>query len=658
MSVGPFFLGPYEVLPEPCLLRCQGQETKLTPRNMDVLVYLAENADRVVTSQELLEHFWSPVASDHAVHKAISELRGALGDSVRGQQFIKTLPRRGYRMLQTPTTREHRPPANERWRTLWRQFTAGVDPRKLMVSLGTLAVMLGLLAMALQQRPPPSRDNVVTIGVEPFNVPGGGQEQADLLHHGLRTSLINQLARLRAVRVVALDSLQSGDTADGVDHILGGTLLQADGKQRLLVRLVRSDDGVHEYSERFELGQDGVFSVQDHIVSNIVTALSIHLDEEQRARMYDWGTTNAVAYERFMKGDFYYNQFNPRDFERAMGLYQDATELDPHFINAHLGIATAANNLSVFSRLEKQRHLLRRVSEVHRDVASIAPEHAVLESIRAIEMRMAGSEYRRQESILRRQILSGDAPGYALAHYALFLIGARLYEEAEGFLNAARETRPYELTPDESWDYRVTIAEPQQAIRLRKDQLMLRPKHIGMLGPLARDLFAAGRTQEARWYLERLREEDSEGLTLDYSEQIIAALSGKLPVDGPALEAIYQRGQDYFFNNGVVAFTLGDLDRGISFWARLEPLQKRKALNMIHVSERYFPADIIDHPRYQQLLEYLDLGLSWQRTLMEGVMAMREITGVGLSPEAGEAYRQERFLSRNNAWPLPGSPLG
>ncbi|TXS91389.1 hypothetical protein FV139_16845 [Parahaliea maris] len=651
MSLGSFFIGPYEVSPEQCVLRFQGQETKLTPRNMDVLVYMADHAERVVTSSELLERFWSPVASDHAVHKAISELRGALGDSVRSQQFIKTLPRRGYKLLQAPVGNDAdaTPPG---WLAkLQQRLTAGLDYRKLATVVGTIVIMLGLLSLALNHRPTTSTPDIVTIGVESFSFQGESPNSTSFMREGLRTSLINQLARLRAVRVVALEPESEAAREEDVDHVLQGTLLQADGKLRAMVRLVRSEDGVHEYSERFELQQDSVFSVQDHIVSNIVTALSIHLDEEQRALMYDWGTTNAVAYERFMKGDFYYNQFNPRDFERAIQLYQDAAELDPHFINAHLGIAAAANNLSVFSQLEKQRELLKLVSEVHRNVASVAPDHEALEAIRAIEMRMAGSEYRRQEQVLRRQVLSGDAPSYALAHYALFLIGARLYEEAEGFLDAARETSPFELNPDESWDYRVTIARPEEAIRLRKDQLMLRPKHIGMLGPLVRDLFIEGRPQEAEWYLERMREEDTEGLNLDYTEQMLAVLSGALKPESPELESLYHRDQNYFFNNGAVAFALGDLDRGIDFWARLEPLQKRKALNMIHLSERYFPAAVIDSPRYQQLLEYLDLGLSWQRTLLEGVQAMEKVTGVGMSPAASAAYSQRRFVSRNTAWP-------
>ncbi len=654
-----FYLGPYEVSPEQCLLSSDESQTKLTPRNMDVLAYLAEHANRVVTSDELLDKFWSPVASDHAVHKAISELRGALGDSVRKQQFIKTLPRRGYMLLVAPTTARHKTGKLGGFRKLLRGFSAQINYRHLATGIGAIALLVSLLLMTtdLQGNRGPGGGQV-TVGLEPFTYQGDQSESSEFLREGLQTSLLNQLSRLKEVRVVALGESGGEPATQQVDHILQGTFFEAEGEQRVMVQLIRTNDGVHEYSERFDLDESGLFSVQDFIVSNVVTALSIHLDDQQRGLMYDWGTTNAVAYERFKRGDFYYNQFNPADFERAIKLYQEATRLDPNFVNAHVGLANAANNLSVFSGLKRQRELLRLVSEVHREVASRALGDDALESIRAVEMRMAGTEYRRQEQQLRQQILSGNPPSFALSHYALLLIGARLYDEAGRFLDAAEETGPFELTPDESWDYRVTIVEPAEAIRRRKDQLMLRPKHIGALGPLARALYLENREAEAQWYLDQQQAEDRDGIISDYTRLVIAVLSGELHPQSEELEALYSRGDNYLYNNGALAFMLGDLDRGIEFWSQLRPLQKRRLLNLTHDSERYFPDSVIESPRYAALLERLDVGISWQRTLMEGVIAMREITGVDLSIAARHAYKNETMVPNNTLWAArSGNPL-
>lgn len=84
---------------ESCTIVEGEREVKVTPRSMDVLVYLLEHRGRVVSPDELLDQFWSPLASDHAVHKAIAELRAAMGDSVRQQRYLKTVPKRGYKLL-------------------------------------------------------------------------------------------------------------------------------------------------------------------------------------------------------------------------------------------------------------------------------------------------------------------------------------------------------------------------------------------------------------------------------------------------------------------------------------------------------------------------------------------------------------------------------
>ena len=67
---------------------------------MDVLNYLAENAGQVVSHDELLKHFWhGSFPSDHAVHKAIAELRSALGDDAHHPSYIRTIPKRGYSLI-------------------------------------------------------------------------------------------------------------------------------------------------------------------------------------------------------------------------------------------------------------------------------------------------------------------------------------------------------------------------------------------------------------------------------------------------------------------------------------------------------------------------------------------------------------------------------
>jgi len=645
-------IGPFAISRGAGTITLGDVENKVSPRSMEVLIHLAENADRIVSSEELLSRFWSSVASDHAIHKAIAELRAAMGDSVRRQRYIKTVPKRGYKLqvsvlADSAVVIPETPSLGRRLMAAWELM----DARLLAVGFCASFVLIALVWVAGMERRGAAADGLV-IGVPPFRFESNGIETNRYLVDGLTSTLINDLSMLNSLSVVSLlDSPASTPRLPGrVSHVLQGTLIQAEDRLRVIVNLVRAEDGVQEYSGRFDMSEGDLFAIQDTIVTNIVSALEIHLDAEERARMQDWGTHDAMAYDRFMKGEFHNAQFNPADWELAIAFYKEAIDLDPGFINAYLGVAAAANNLSVFARIPKKQALIALVAEVHREVATLDRENAALQSIRAIETRMAGNEHHQEEALLRQQILSGNPPPFAMAHYALLLIGARLYDEASQFLDKAAEVGPFEISPDEIWSYRVSLLPPEDAIVARKLELQVRPKHVGYLGAVARELNYTGNAPESEPFLERQRQADTEGISADYTRAVIEAWRGRLSPDSDAFAIEVAKAQDAAFTNGVVSFINGDLQLGTQFWSGLHPLQKRWLLNTTHASELYFPDTLIDNPAYQALLESLDVGLSWQRTLMEGVMVMQGVTGVALSETAYQHYQQGTFMSRNNLW--------
>lgn len=649
-------LGPFEISQGACTLSIADKEAKVSPRAMDVLMYLIEHAERIVSTEELLHRFWSSVASDHAVHKAIAELRAAMGDSVRRQRYIKTVPKRGYKLL-APVLHDSAcdMPAPPSLPTRARHFVELLDLRQLVVACTAILVLLGLGWFAQSPHQGQLSGGEFVIGVAPFRFESNGMDSNRYLVDGLTTTLIHGLSNLGPLRVLSLSNSPEPATARNatarlpsqITHILQGTLIQADERLRVIVNLVQARDGILEYSGRFEMSQGDLFRIQDEIVGNIVSALAIHLDDEHRADMEDWGTRDAIAYDRFMKGDFHNAQFNPDDWHLAIAYYQEAIALDPAFINAYLGVATAANNLSVYSRNEARRELINLVSDMHRAVASLDQNHPALESIRAVELRMAGNEYRQEEAVLRQQILSGNPPAFAMAHYALLLMSARLYDEASRFLDQAGHVGPFELSPDEIWSYRVSLLPPVKSIPARKLQLQERPKHIGFLGTLARELSLTGRYQEALPYLERQRMADSVGLSWQLSSTIIET-SGDHP--GRQESERVAPEQDAAYTLGVASFMAGDLVTGAAAWRSLHPMQKRWLLNLTPQMEMYFPPSLTASADYQSLLDTLDVGMAWQRTLMEGVMVMEGVTGVKLSDTAYSAYQEKRFMQRNNLW--------
>ena len=77
-----------------CVLKA-GEEIKLRPKVYETLKYLVENPGRLIGKQELIEAVWPDTfVTDDSVVQCALELRRALDD--RGQQLLRTVPRRGY----------------------------------------------------------------------------------------------------------------------------------------------------------------------------------------------------------------------------------------------------------------------------------------------------------------------------------------------------------------------------------------------------------------------------------------------------------------------------------------------------------------------------------------------------------------------------------
>ncbi len=95
-----YIFGEWELDTRLSELRCAGKPLTLEPKVFDVLLYLIEHRERVVSHEELMQHVWSgqPIR-DATLVRCIRAARRAIGDNGRVQRCIKTLRHRGYRFV-------------------------------------------------------------------------------------------------------------------------------------------------------------------------------------------------------------------------------------------------------------------------------------------------------------------------------------------------------------------------------------------------------------------------------------------------------------------------------------------------------------------------------------------------------------------------------
>ena len=81
-------------------LRQDGQACRMEPQVFDMLLYIVENRDRVVTKNDLFDHIWkNRVVTDSALTSRLKAVRATLGDGGRDQRLIKTVHGRGFRFV-------------------------------------------------------------------------------------------------------------------------------------------------------------------------------------------------------------------------------------------------------------------------------------------------------------------------------------------------------------------------------------------------------------------------------------------------------------------------------------------------------------------------------------------------------------------------------
>lgn len=92
--------GPFRLDPKERLLLRDGDPIPLAPKVFDTLLALVENTGQLVEKDELLQKVWpDAVVEEHGLSQNIFLLRKVLGESSNGQQYIETVPKRGYRFV-------------------------------------------------------------------------------------------------------------------------------------------------------------------------------------------------------------------------------------------------------------------------------------------------------------------------------------------------------------------------------------------------------------------------------------------------------------------------------------------------------------------------------------------------------------------------------
>jgi len=300
-------------------LRKAGDPVSIEPQVFDLLVFLARNADRTVTKDEVFAAIWGErIVSDAALSSQIKAARRALGDNGESRRFIATVHGRGFRFI--PEVRAS-------------ETTPAAPPAEQQVDETTDAI---------RQRP--------SVAVLPLtNLNADASE--DYLADGITEDVITALAKNRWLTVIARNpAFAFRNTADsirvigeklGADYVVTGSVRKAGDRFRITIQVVDAPTEHGVWSERFDSSVADIFDLQDEISEQVAARIEAELGLTEQRKAARKPRKNLGAWDVYQLGLTEFYKFTPEGNRASHALLREAIKLDPAFAGAYARLAYA-----------------------------------------------------------------------------------------------------------------------------------------------------------------------------------------------------------------------------------------------------------------------------------------------------------------------------
>ncbi len=350
-------------------LRRNGSVCAVEPQVFDLLLYLIENRDRLVSKDEINERIWDGrFVSDAALTTAIKLARQIIGDSGKRQDYIRTFPRRGFRfvgsvenLVSIHGVGESAPldiggdgivsatpsqAVDVAEGELMERGTVGARAggknllRRMNYWIAAALAFIVLLAasgFAYWSSLPVEKPSIAVL---PFENLGNDPEQA-FFADGMAEDIITDLSKLSGLLVIARNSsfVYRGDNVDikkvgrelGVRYLLEGSVRRSGDWVRINAQLIDVKTGSHLWAERYDGTMRDVFTLQDDVTKKIVGALAIKLTAEEQSQLGRGRAANPQAHDAFLRGWSHFRRDTPEDLAEAIPYLKRALELDPAY---------------------------------------------------------------------------------------------------------------------------------------------------------------------------------------------------------------------------------------------------------------------------------------------------------------------------------------
>jgi TolB-like protein len=325
-AVVQYQFGDFALDPDRRELTRRAAAVTIGPKVFDLLLFLVQNRERVVSKDDLLEAVWSGrIVSESTLTSHINAVRRAVGDNGEDQRLVRTVARKGFRFVG--------------------------DVKELQTSAGVAAANAGVADSSSATAQDLTLPDGPSMAVLPFQNWSGDPEQ-EYFADGVVEDIITALSRIHWLFVIARNSsfTYKGRAVDvkqvgrdlGVRYVMEGSVRKATNRVRITGQLVDATTGAHLWADHFEGTLDDIFELQDQVAERVVGAITPKLERAEIERAKRKPTESLHAYDYYLRGMASVHQGTREPVSDALRLFYKAIELDPNFASAY-GMAAACH---------------------------------------------------------------------------------------------------------------------------------------------------------------------------------------------------------------------------------------------------------------------------------------------------------------------------
>jgi len=406
----------------------------LTPKAFDVLLFLAQNPNRLVTKEELLQAVWGDTFVEEGnLAQYISHLRKALGDNPEDTRLIVTIARKGYQFTADVTVAEATDTAKQpAAQVLTANSLADTLPvpaspadeggaRGLKhwrnAALAALTIIFAAFSYATWRHfsgvtPPPSHK--IMLAVLPFeNLTGDPNKE--YLADGLTEETISYLGRIspEQLGVIARTSVMGYKHKDerldqigrdlSVEYVLENSLRESGNHIRLTAQLIQVKDQTHVWSQDYDYSMKDILNIEDDVAKSLAHEIRLRLSPQQHAQLAESHTPSPEAFDAYLHGYYFFERNTKKEADTAAKYFERATQLDPSYALAWVWLSRTRNrqvNLQLTPAAEGHRLAREAVERALALNPKLAAAHAQMGRIkRQVDFDWTGGDASAQRAL-------------------------------------------------------------------------------------------------------------------------------------------------------------------------------------------------------------------------------------------------------------------